>query len=188
MPLQPKLITPGSLRLVALHRISLSTYHKKQNPDPIPDDMLTGEELEIRFRNKALGTGGRVGYSILIRTDATVEQMLPLLVRGAHAKNHNWCSWSVAVVGNYDEREMPDRIWKVAVDVLSVLAAGTYTRQVMGHTELPHSSGDPNKRCPGRFVNMDAIRAEVAKRLPAGLETWDIRQRLAFVTGAGFAL
>jgi hypothetical protein len=179
IPLRPDLLRPYNVNVVVVHRISFSQYDK----DPIPDDELTGPELVKRFEDKGLGTGGRPPYSAMVRTDAVVEQMLPLLVQGEHLGGHNWCSWSVAVVGRYHEQNVSASVWNALVNAVAVLS--TVPRKVMGHTELsPHKK--PN--CPGRFLDMNHVRAAVKERWPDEAESWDIRQRLRYITEAGFTL
>jgi hypothetical protein len=182
MPLNPSVLRPGNVNLVAVHRISLSA-RADGNPDPIPDDRLTGPELVRRFENRKLGTGGKPPYTALLRTDASIEQMLPLLVQGQHAGSYNWCSWSVAVAGRYHERELPDRMWDTLVEALAVISV--LPRIVKGHTELDKEK-IPN--CPGDHISMAWLRAAVEKRMPEGCETWDIRRRLKHIQRAGFAL
>jgi hypothetical protein len=187
VPLVPHVLRPENVAAgwVVVHRLSLAT-RTDANPNPIPDDKLTGAEAELRFRNKDLGTGGVMAYHAFVHQGGRVEQNLPLLVRGSHAGGYNWQSWAIAAIGNTDEREMPDKQWHTMIEVCAVLSV--LPRKVSGHTELPGGSHDPGKRCPGKFINMDQVRAEVEKKLPYGSEHWDIRQRLAFVTGAGFSL
>jgi hypothetical protein len=185
----PQILRPVSVvsskGMVVVHRISLARK-TTANPEPIVDAELDGPELARRFRNKGLGTGGRTPYTALARQDLALEQLLPLVVKGTHAIDHNWCSWSLAVAGNSDEEPIPEELYEVMLEALAVLAV--VPRKVSGHTELPGSSGDPNKRCPGRYVNMDHVRAEVEKRLPVGSDTWDLPRRLKYIARAGFSI
>lgn len=174
-----------NIDIVVVHRLSLAS-ETPENPEPIPDDMLNAAELARRFESYALGTGGQPPYQVLVRQDGIAEQVLPLLLRGAHAANYNWCSWGVAVAGNWDVREMPDRIWTALIQTVAVLSV--VAERVEGHTELPNASRDPSKRCPGRYVNMPYLRRQAASRRPHDVDDWDIRRRLAYVTRAGFAL
>lgn len=183
VPMAPKPLRPPNITTVALHRLSLATS-TMANPDPVPDDELDGTAIARAFADQQLRTGGDTPYHVLVRADGRVEQLLPLLVCGAHAVAHNWRSWGVAVAGNYDEVELPDRLWRVVVQTCATLAL--LTRSVNGHTELPGASSDPNKRCPGQYINMDWVRTAVTKKLP--LVSMDIRDRLALIVEAGYTL
>jgi len=175
----------GSLRYIVVHRLSLASFDEEANPDPIPDHLLTGAELVQRFRNRALGTGGATPYHALVCLDngAHVEQLLRLSVRGAHAGDvrqgpehvgYNWRSLAVAVVGNADERHITGSQYTSLVRVCSqwlpMRAGGLF---VEGHTFLPGASKDPNKRCPGRFLDMDTVRRSVDSMMPAGWQIWN---------------
>jgi hypothetical protein len=186
VPMKPRLINLEKVRRVVLHRLSL-VKRTPENPHPVADDKLDAKAVARAFiGHPEMGTGGVAPYTALDCQDGDTEQMLPLVVRGAHAGGYNSTSWSLAVGGNWDEREMPDATWERMIETLSVLAV--LPRTVVGHDELKGSSSDPTKRCPGRFVNMSKVRAEVKKRLPVGSETWDIRRRLDYIVRAGFAL
>ena len=185
VPMRPDVLRPNNVDMVVVHRLQLCT-RTTANPHPVPNDRLDADAMREAFERPGMGTGGRVPYHALLKPDLVVEQLLPLVVQGSHASGYNWQSWGVAVVGNYDEIEMPDRVWRTLVDLLAVLAV--VPRNVQGHTELHGASLDPSKRCPGRFVSMDRLRAEVDGRLPTGSDAWDIRRRLEYVQRAGFAL
>lgn len=188
----PLILYPTDVEAVVVHRTSLASKGRQlpgggwENPTPVPDTSLAGVDIARAFSNQAMGTGRRTPYHVLIRANGDVEQLLPLMVQGAHAVGWNWRSWGVAVAGNWDETEIPDRLWLKLLDVLAVLAVPP--RKVVGHTELTCAAADPTKRCPGKHANLDHLRLQVTARMPDGSTHWDIRQRLAYVTGAGFTL
>jgi N-acetyl-anhydromuramyl-L-alanine amidase AmpD len=158
------LLSPASVQYVFVHRISLSQI-AYGNPHPIADDLLTGPELARRFLvSEALGTGQRIPYHLLVRRDGDVDQMISLGRRGAHARGKNWCSWAVAIAGNTDEAPVSVKQWDALIDVLWLLAGLHPELQIVGHTEIPGTSGDPNKQCPGRHISMDSVRKAVADR------------------------
>lgn len=183
VPMHPLVLRPANLSAVVVHRISLSQPAPGNLP-PIPDDELTGPMLVERFtENHELGTGRRAPYHVLIRTDGAAEQMLPLVCRGTHVPNYNWCTWAVAVVGRTHEREMPDKQWLALREALAVL--NVYPRQIRSHSELDPSKHPP---CPGKYVNMDQLRLEVQDRMPKGCEDWDNAARLRYIARAGFCI
>jgi hypothetical protein len=161
---------------VAIHRISLTNRDDAANPHPIPDELLDGPSLATRFRNPALGTGGRTPYHLLVRVDGAVDQMVPLGVRGAHAgvpsphTGYNWRSWAIAVVGEYREASQAQLI--AAARMTALLLPATRGARVFGHSELPDAT--PNKVCPAPVVQMESFRTRVALTIPGG---WQLADR-----------
>lgn len=185
-PYRTRALRIDAIETVVVHRLSLAR-DVPQNPRVVDDSRLDGECIADGFiGHKQMGTGGEVPYHVLVRQDATVEQLLPLIQRGAHAIGYNARSWAVAVAGNWDETAMPTHICEAMIDVVATLAV--LPMNVHGHTELAGASKDPKKRCPGRFVNMDEIREAVRKRFPPWSYTWNIRDRLRHIVEAGFTL
>jgi hypothetical protein len=113
--------------------------------------------------------------------------MLPLLVRGAHARKWNASSWAIAVVGDYNKEDMPPGIRLLTCQIASVLSVIS-NMGMFGHSELPESSTDPGKHCPGIRVGMDSIRRDTAALKPTGYRHWILEQRLRHITKAGFSL
>lgn len=152
-----------SVRLVVDHRLSLANK-TEGNPNPVDDRILNGFHVIEAFRNPLMGTGGRPPYHLLIKQDAlaTVDQMLPLAIKGAHASGVNWCSIAVAVAGNTDERAILPQQYQRLIGINRLLAPLNGGLIIRGHDEIPGARKDDGKQCPGRFLSMDAIRAEVA--------------------------
>lgn len=151
-----------NLKYIVIHRISLSQY-TESNKNPICDDDLCSEELVKRFYNVGLGTGGRTPYHFLIRKNGDIEQMLPISARGTHAKGYNWQSVGVAIAGNSETNEIPDCQFKSLKLVCLILGRINNGLIVAGHTDLPGASSDPNKRCPGKYLNIDLLNTVVEK-------------------------
>ncbi len=150
---------------IAVHRLTLSYYDKQANPNPIPDDELTGHLIIDRFTDESgsLGavTGYRPPYHLAVFPDGHIEQMLPLAVKGAHAKNYNWRSWGLAVIGDFRKSPPTDAQVKSLIELCRVLAiAKDGGCEIAGHTELPGSSGDPDKVCPGPHMPLGRVRSE----------------------------
>jgi N-acetyl-anhydromuramyl-L-alanine amidase AmpD len=150
------------IRYCVVHRISLAQYHAKQNPNPISDKDLDAHGLIHSFQNTALGTGGWAPYHFLVKPNGKWEQVIALGYRGAHSRGYNHCSIAVAVVGNTEDREMSTKQYNGLVKLLRLLREG-WIIDIVGHDELPGACGDPNKRCPGRFLPMDALRRELGE-------------------------
>lgn len=92
---------------------------------------------------------------------AGIWQMTPLNMRGIHAGRYNATCYGIEVVGNYDAQP-----WALETKTLVLGAAGalcnwrgitpTYN-SIRGHRE----TGSP-KTCPGKAINMDTFRQELA--------------------------
>jgi hypothetical protein len=183
----------SDIQFLVVHRTDLAQLGP-DNPNPIPDEQLNGPELCQRFHDaplqapRGLGTGGRPPYHFLVCHDGHVEQCLPLYVRGAHAVGYNWRSIAVAVVGRCDRTELRPGQWSALVDLCLKLAPINGGLDIVGHTALPGGSGDPNKRCPGKFCDPYIVEMDVARKLPVGwrdLNRQDVEMRLI---GAGITI
>lgn len=177
-----RILKPWHLKYIIVHRISLS-QRTEANPKPIPDKELNAVEIADRFKHPLMPTRGRPPYHavVLQDRDATVEQMLPLSIKGAHALRHNWCSLAVAIVGNTDERPASKQQYEALRDICRVWAPINGGLLVVGHTELPGASGDPNKRCPGRYISLAPIAAEVNVCREYHRDPWFDVERAGFV-------
>lgn len=182
------------LRYLVVHRLSLARK-TEANPNPVPDHLLTGADVIEAFRDPRMGTGGNTPYHSLVLLDkeGTLEQLLRLGVRGSHAgdtrppgerKGYNWRSLSVAVIGNADERPITEpqyrRLVQVAYDLLPLCG------ELVGHTELPYASRDPNKRCPGRFLDLHPVRTAAIFKLPMSWASWSAEDRIRHAEQAGW--
>lgn len=189
----PKRLHIPSVSHVVVHRCDLH-HLGPDNPQPIPDDQLTGVELARRFRASAkappngLGTYGRIPYHATIDTRATIEQLLPLSAMGAHAKGYNWRSWGVAVIGDTDQRPMSADQWEALVWVCSSWGIANNGLIIAGHTSLPGASADPSKRCPGRYVPIARLEVEAERRMPAGWQAADQQTVIGWLRADGWAL
>ena len=113
--LNNRVLVRESLLYLFVHETSLC-IPGPDNPEPIQCEDLDGVSLARVFKTMpkpwpdGLGTGGLCPYTFLIRKDksATVEQMLPLFIRGAHAQKYNPVSISVAVVGHFNKEQVLD--------------------------------------------------------------------------------
>jgi len=59
---------------------------------------------------------------------------------------------------------------------------------LFGHDELKGASKDPRKECPGRFVSMNSVRAEVAVRVDHIMANTNELEREELLRGAGFSI
>ena len=102
-------------------------------------------------------------YTFIIRTDGSIDQCLGLKDIGPHAKRWNTQSVSIAVIGDFTRHSPTDEQWLSLIELCIEL--NSYGLTIHGHTELPGSSSDPAKQCPGPLLDLDQLRAEVAFRV-----------------------
>jgi hypothetical protein len=161
----------SSPELIVVHKTSLSAAGS-DNPHPVTDEALDGVSLVRTFASRplpppdGLGTCGLAPYHLLVRSDATVEQMLPLSLSGAHARAFNAKSWAIAYVGErptvYQVRAV-ERCCALLV-LASVVVAGMPAR-IVGHTSLPGASASASKVCPHEALALARLVDAVKGRL-----------------------
>jgi hypothetical protein len=115
-----------------------------------------------------------VPYHVLILDDelGTAEQLIPLSVRGTHASGYNRMSWAIAVVCEGRAPSVPQRARLVRV--MSALSPANGGLTWAGHCALPGASADPNKSCPGPWIDAATLAGEARSTLPADWRTWDL--------------
>lgn len=177
----------AALTHLVVHYTGLSQYERGCNEHPIPDAELDAVKLTEAFCRGGMRhvTGGASPYHVLVRLDGTVEQALPLRVRGAHVPGFNYCSLAIAYVG---EPRLPTPAQQEALTaVLSdlLLYAG-HQVTVTGHTALvPKKDGCP---CPHPRLDVSALAWAAQHRQPDG---WTLLTRAARDTltqAAGYQL
>jgi len=111
--------------------------------------------------------GWTAGPHLFICTDAPnpehtgIFQMTPLNMRGIHAGRFNSTHWGIEVVGNFDavpwnEAQRQTTI-HAAADLLRWRSLPANYDTIRGHRE----TGTP-KTCPGRMVDMNIVRQQIA--------------------------
>jgi hypothetical protein len=103
------------------------------------------------------------GPHLFIAPDG-IWQLTPLNLPGTHAMAGNADSWGIEVVGDYDHEEWPKPIAELA------LGAGAALLRWRGlpvnrQTVSPHHAYNPLKSCPGKEIDLDWVRRELARRL-----------------------
>lgn len=150
-------------------------------------------DLLIIHRTEAGHTGREVAqnepgaYELFIRKDGTVDWALSqegfdlgFELKGAHAAGYNSRSIGIGVFGCFDEQPegkplpyKPRNLHptQAQLDSLELLCVGLSwwigrNLHIAGHTELPGSTRFQGKRCPGRNLDMNALRAKTRQTLP----------------------
>ena len=108
-----------------------------------------------------------IGYNFLIEkvnNELVLQVGRPLSIPGAHcrAKHHNFDSVGICVVGNFSQENIPADYWHKLVNVISglLLLFDIPVKNVIGHREA-----EPGTECPGKNIDMNALRRAVAKKL-----------------------
>jgi N-acetylmuramoyl-L-alanine amidase len=127
----------------------------------------TGEDV-VRAFNKtakfAAGsyTGGYVGYTFIIRRDGLVDQLRQLNQVTMHSIGYNHTYIGVAVVGDFNKHQPTPAQWDSLVELCYLLSLQIGPNwELHGHTELPGASRDPKKICPGKFLDLKKLEAEI---------------------------
>lgn len=154
---------PERITVQAHHRISFANA-----PDPIPDAMLTGPLIAAQFRDTsefAAGsyTGGEMPYPFVGRTDGTIDQCAEVGDGTQHAAAWNARALGVAWVGDFRHTYMTPEQRAACIPFSALWMA--WGARMHGHTELPGSSTNPDKQCPGQRFLLLAMR-HVALRHP----------------------
>jgi N-acetylmuramoyl-L-alanine amidase len=126
---------------------------------------------------KPKGNGWRdIGYHFVIRKSGAVELGRPLDRPGAHLEGAN-DTWGVCMSGDGDSEVWTAEQWAALLDLAEKLCReqGWSAAEVVGHREGPARFGarPTAKRCPGRLVDMAAVRARLAARLAGQREDQD---------------
>ena len=109
-------------------------------------------------------TGGEMPYTFgILPTDGTVEQCLELSDVGPHARRFSTEAVSIACLGDFRHMEPTLPQWTSLVTICIELCnwMGGGNAMLYGHDELQDASKDKNKKCPGRYLDMNTLRNEV---------------------------
>lgn len=112
------------------------------------------------FAGLYAGYGWYAGPHLFVGPDG-IFQMTPLNMAGIHANAANSRSWGIEVVGVYDKVFWPLDIGRLAAGAGAALLRWRGL-EVNRQTVTPHRRYNQAKSCPGRAVNMDAVRLAVS--------------------------
>jgi hypothetical protein len=160
------------VQLIVLHHCSLKAIG-------VHDEDLTGELLAQLFETRTdLGTGRCRPYHVGIRVDGTVDQLISLLRRGAHALAFNASSLAVVTFG---ESGLTTAQRNVLPDVLADLLLLTDGVPVRGHTALgPTATRPGHPICPHPTTDVRELELVALQRLtnPGCSLPYEKRQRI----------
>jgi hypothetical protein len=172
-------------RRVVIHRVSFDV-RTDDNPDPIDNELL--DAAEIARRDARIKGIGRMAYTVVIRTDALIEQALPLSAVGAHAIGANRDGIGVALVGDFRRDKLPAAQAINAVRLCSLLCMLNGGLELVAPDRVPGGSSDPSKQCPGRYFEVVRFAAQVAANMAPGWQTFSQPQIEDTLVAAGLVL
>jgi N-acetyl-anhydromuramyl-L-alanine amidase AmpD len=126
------------------------------------DDAASAAKFFRHHPDGLKATNGLFAYHFLLHEDGLAEQCLPLLKKGAAAIGLNTKGIQIACVGDFRKKPMPKAQLEALTDLCAILSG--IATNIVGHTEVHGASHDPNKDCPGKALDLNALRASVATR------------------------
>lgn len=123
----------------------------------------------IKLRHVFLRGWEDIGYHFLIGNtrpftiDGKLYQGRDEAFEGAHALGYNQCSIGVCLIGNFNKKKPSKNQMETLYTFLveKIKKHGLSLESIKGHKELLNT----RKKCPGKNIDMDEIRKEVAFRL-----------------------
>lgn len=113
-----------------------------------------GSAVAIHRYHRSIGWAA-IGYHFIIERDGAIREGRPMSKVGAHATGYNADSWGVCLIGNLDIA--PPMAAQVAslTQLLQWLRGKHPGIEIVGHGELMATA------CPGKYLNLDAIQANL---------------------------
>lgn len=143
---------------VVTRKIKYVVVHHAANPNAT---------LESITRTHVKGNGWRaIGYHVVIERGVRRAGRNPR-TPGAHTSRLNANTLGVCIADNCNRRLRPED-WEALVGQCTDWCAhyGLPASAVIGHRETPQYGGAPTRKvCPGKLVDLNRLRAEVAARL-----------------------
>ena len=113
------------------------------------------------LRNFYISKGWSAGPHLFIAPDG-IWQGTPLHLEGVHAGPCNHDRWGLEITGQYDAAPWPPALAELVAGTLAALFRwrGLAADALNGHRDC-----NSPKTCPGRAIQLPAVRAELARRL-----------------------
>ena len=115
-----------------------------------------------------------IGYHFLIRWDGTVVECRPINRQGAHVAGLNHKSIGICFSGSGDHEPLTRPQFESGIELTKKLQKdyAIASNNVIGHREIDelielgllHNRYRTNKSCPGKFVDMKAVRATLSNK------------------------
>lgn len=150
---------------VTIHHSVIPTLDQwyKHTPQQNLDGMAHYYQYEVDD-----GAGWSAGPHLFIAPDG-IYQMTPLAHAGIHATICNKQYWGVEVVGNYDDHYWSSQTEYRVLGVAAALLRKAKATSVTLDTLRGHRECNSPKTCPGKAINMNAVRDKVRKLMGIGI-------------------
>jgi hypothetical protein len=169
------------LSLIVVHRCGKDLKFGIDLGDTAPEICAHYTGKDDKYPEVAKATGHEIAYTFMVggdlgdpAFDGVIWQCLSLDDVGRHAKKWNTPAIGVSVIADPRVRPCSSKQMQSLIDLLTILSMvikGEPSSCIKGHMELPGSSSDPNKLCPGPLLPMDVMREDVtAARGELGLQ------------------
>lgn len=133
--------------------------HRSGPWPPAYGNPVNGAELNDIFANNDLGTGRKMPYHYVVSRDGLVTECVPWWLTSPHAKAWNPKSIGVAILQDLRHEEITQAAWRSLIELCCWLRAAVDSDlEIEGHTDLPNSTSDANKVCPGDGANLSWLR------------------------------
>lgn len=106
--------------------------------------------------------GHRMAYQLVVWPDGRIEQSLCLDALGWHAKGWSRTHLGVAVFGDFRRHEPTHAQRESLVWLLAGLSRVKGSINFAGHDQMPGSSSDPDKICPGKYLDIGDLHHSVS--------------------------
>ena len=127
----------------------------------------TGVEVAEFFTDPKWHTAGRMPYHFVVLRDGRIDYCVALDKIGDAAIGTNRAGIQIAVVGDFRKHPVRPRQSEALVELCTALSEFTGKSMIEGHTDQTGRSGDINKVCPGKHLNVAGLRLEVRDRIDA---------------------
>lgn len=117
-----------------------------------------------RYHEDHLGWSD-IGYHFVVSPDGTVRAGRPIHKPGSHVRGMNHESIGLVWTGTFDDEPPTQAAWDAMVELCAALCRtyGIDATHVIGHWEAQVIvDGKATKTCPGKAVDMDRFRSDVA--------------------------
>jgi hypothetical protein len=143
---------------------------------------------QFDVRNPDGSRGWSSGPHLFIAPDGVIWQGTPVTTPGTHAGTYNRLFWGIEVVGNYDVKPWSTPTAEAAFGAATALLRWKGITTIGMGSVRGHRETGSSKTCPGKQINMDAVRAELWKRLTQRpTTTYRVRAPLATDPADDFA-
>ena len=127
------------------------------------------EDLAKLFLNPDVGTGGKFPYHIVIFPDGSTRLCVPLNRAAPGAMIYNDSGVQIALTGDFRFSKSPTTAALVSLESVCLLMWKLFGRlPILGHTQMPGTTDDAKKVCPGKNLDLKhlyaAVSAQFAKR------------------------